>query len=65
MDLHRTPTIDLNVVVQGALTLVLPDEEVRLETGDLVVVGGVDHTWRPDPELGATMVFFNVGIVGT
>jgi hypothetical protein len=63
MGMHHTPTLDFNLILDGAITLVLPEEEVHLEKGDSVILGAIDHGWRPDPERGATMVIACVGIV--
>src|SRR5688572_15324059 len=43
---HHTDTVDFDVVVAGAVELVLDDGPHALETHDCVVVTGVDHAWR-------------------
>jgi quercetin dioxygenase-like cupin family protein len=43
---HYTDTIDLNLVLEGTIELVLDDGAHRMESGDSVVVYGVDHVWR-------------------
>ena len=49
--MHRTPTVDVVVVVSGEMDLVLDGgEEVRLRPGDSVVQRGTMHAWRnPGP----------------
>lgn len=45
--IHRTDTIDLDVIVEGEVELWLPDAEpVRLTAGDAVVQRGTWHRWR-------------------
>lgn len=43
---HTTETIDFVFVVAGDLTLILEEETVQLEPGDLVVQQGTRHAWR-------------------
>jgi len=58
--MHYTDTIDLDVVLSGAIELVLDDGAHRLEPGDSVVVNGVDHAWRAGPE-GCVMSVATIG----
>jgi mannose-6-phosphate isomerase-like protein (cupin superfamily) len=45
--LHATPTLDCQVVLVGAVELVVDDgESTTLGPGDVVVVDGVAHAWR-------------------
>jgi hypothetical protein len=48
--MHRTDTLDYDVVLSGQVTLLLEDGEVVLETGDSVLIPGVRHGWRAGPE---------------
>jgi mannose-6-phosphate isomerase-like protein (cupin superfamily) len=43
--LHRTETIDYAVVLEGQMTLVMDDQEILLNTGDVVVQRGTNHAW--------------------
>ena len=43
---HHTDTVDFDMVVAGAVELVLDDGPHALDTGDCVVMTGVDHAWR-------------------
>jgi mannose-6-phosphate isomerase-like protein (cupin superfamily) len=49
-ELHRTDSIDYDLVVEGEITLVLESGDVSLRTGDAVVIPGVQHGWRVGPE---------------
>lgn len=44
--MHHTDTVDFDVVVEGAVELILDDGTHRLEAGDCAVIAGVDHGWR-------------------
>jgi mannose-6-phosphate isomerase-like protein (cupin superfamily) len=44
--MHRTATVDVELVVAGAVELVLDDGAVTLHAGDWVVQNGTRHTWR-------------------
>ena len=43
--MHRTESIDYGVVIEGEMTLVLDDSEVRLTAGSVVVQRGTNHAW--------------------
>ena len=43
--MHRTETIDYAVVLEGQMTLVMDDQEIVLNTGDVVVQRGTNHAW--------------------
>jgi quercetin dioxygenase-like cupin family protein len=58
--MHRTPTVDYDVVLDGRVTLVLEDGEVALGPGDFVVMTGVMHAWRTDADSSCTIAFVNV-----
>ena len=48
--MHHTDTVDFDVILAGAVELVLDDGAHALEVGDCVVMTGVDHGWRAGPE---------------
>lgn len=48
--MHHTDTIDFDVILGGAVELVLDDGVHLLQVGDCVVMTGVDHGWRAGPE---------------
>lgn len=43
--MHRTETIDYALVLEGQMTLVMDDQEIVLDTGDVVVQRGTNHAW--------------------
>ena len=44
--MHRTRTVDYIILLQGDVTLVLDQDEVRLKPFDVVVQRGTNHAWR-------------------
>jgi quercetin dioxygenase-like cupin family protein len=44
--MHRTVTVDYDLVLAGEIDLLLEDGPVRLRAGDAVVLPGVVHGWR-------------------
>lgn len=60
--MHRTPTIDYGVLLEGELWLELDDGEQRLvRPGDVVIQNGTRHAWRNKSEQPAKAMFFMVG----
>jgi hypothetical protein len=53
--MHRTPTVDYDVVTAGSITLLLDDGDVRLETGDAAILMAAHHGWRTGVE-GCTLL---------
>ena len=43
--MHRTQTVDYAVVLEGQMTLVMDDQEIVLNAGDVVVQRGTNHAW--------------------
>jgi mannose-6-phosphate isomerase-like protein (cupin superfamily) len=43
--MHRTETVDYAVVLSGAITMLLDEEDVELSAGDIVVQVGTNHAW--------------------
>lgn len=43
--MHRTETVDYGVLIEGEITLVLDDGEVKLTPGSVVVQRGTNHAW--------------------
>jgi mannose-6-phosphate isomerase-like protein (cupin superfamily) len=59
--MHRTPTVDIIVIVSGELELELDGGEVvRLKAGDSVIQRGTMHTWRTVSREPALAVAFMV-----
>jgi len=44
--MHNTDTVDFDIVLDGSVTLGLDDGEHVLDAGDILVINGVDHSWR-------------------
>lgn len=49
-EMHRTITTDIDVVLQGSLTMHLEEESVELTAGDCVILPGVSHAWESGPD---------------
>ena len=43
--MHRTEAVDYGIVIEGEMTLILDDEEVRLKPGSVVIQRGTNHAW--------------------
>lgn len=43
--MHRTQTVDYAVVLDGEIVMLLDDEEVHLQAGDVVIQRGTNHAW--------------------
>ena len=43
--MHKTETIDYIILLRGDVSLLLDEEEVRLEPFDTVVQRGTNHAW--------------------
>jgi hypothetical protein len=59
-ELHRRHAIDLMVVLDGDAVLLLADGDHPLQTGDAVVMTGIDHGLRSGPD-GCRLMSFAVG----
>jgi mannose-6-phosphate isomerase-like protein (cupin superfamily) len=60
--MHTTPTIDVEVVVAGEVTLELDDgATMTLRPGDTVVQNGTRHRWRNEGAVPATLAYFICG----
>lgn len=45
-EMHRTRSIDYAVVIEGEIDMLLPEGEVRLRAGDVLVQQATDHAWE-------------------
>jgi hypothetical protein len=59
--MHRTPTIDYDIVLDGEMWLALDDETRSFRTGDVAIQGAARHSWRNLGDKAATMCFVFVG----
>ena len=63
-DFHATDSVDLNVVVSGAVVLELDDStRVALSAGDITVVTGNEHTWHNTADEPADVLSVILGAV--
>ncbi len=57
--MHNTDTIDFDIVLEGSVEVGLDDGLHLLESGDLIVMNGVDHSWTAGPagcKISVTMI---------
>jgi quercetin dioxygenase-like cupin family protein len=60
--MHRTPTTDYDVVLEGIVGLQLDDDtEVTLGPGDVVVLNGTRHRWHNRGGTIARVLAVNIG----
>ena len=55
--MHRTQTLDYAVVLEGRVTLVLDDQDVELEAGDVVIQCGTNHAWSNRSDKPCRMLY--------
>jgi len=61
--MHRTPTLDYVVILEGELWLELDGGEERLvRRGEVVIQNGTRHAWRNKSDQVAKAVFFMQGL---
>lgn len=60
-ELHRTDTLDYDIVLGGEVTLGLEDGEVLLRPGDAVMIPGLMHNWTAGPA-GCTVSAMMIGL---
>jgi hypothetical protein len=61
--MHKTPTIDFELVLSGQVTLELDDGAITVLTpGDVVVQNGTRHRWLNMGEQPATFILFLSGV---
>ncbi|MFZ5957798.1 cupin domain-containing protein [Pseudomonas knackmussii] len=61
--MHRTPTIDYGVLLEGELWLELDDGQEKLvRAGDVIIQNATRHAWRNRSQQVAKAVFFMQGI---
>lgn len=44
--MHRTTTLDYNIILEGEIWLLTDTDEVLLKAGDTVVCRGANHHWQ-------------------
>lgn len=60
--MHHTDTLNFHTIVAGSLDVLLDDGPHRLDSGDSLVLPGIDHGWLAGPE-GCTMTILNLGSI--
>ncbi len=55
--MHRTASLDYGIVMEGEITLVLDDSEVKLAAGSVVVQRGTNHAWANRSQRPCRMLF--------
>jgi len=53
---HRTETIDYLVFLDGEVSLLLDEQEVKLKAGDLLINRNAFHSWRNDGTVPARFI---------
>jgi quercetin dioxygenase-like cupin family protein len=55
--MHRTETIDYAVVLSGAIDLLLDDQDLHLQAGDVVIQRGTNHAWSNRSDRPCRMLY--------
>lgn len=55
--MHRTPTVDYGIVLEGEITLIMDQDETTLRAGDVVVQCGTNHAWANRSDGNCRMAF--------
>jgi len=63
--MHKSDTIDYVVILSGEIHLILECEEVLVRTGDVIVQGGVPHSWSNRSSQPCVLLAVVVGVGGT
>ena len=45
-EMHRTRSVDYGIVIEGEIDMLLPEGEVHLRAGDVLVQQGTEHAWE-------------------
>lgn len=53
---HATKTVDFVVLLEGKLTLLLDEESVEVEQGDVVIQRATHHAWQSDGDERAVIL---------
>jgi len=60
--MHRTPTVDYGILLEGELVLELDDGEQKLlRAGDVIIQNATRHAWRNLTQKVAKAAFFMIG----
>jgi quercetin dioxygenase-like cupin family protein len=59
--MHRTPTLDYAICIEGERLLVLEEEQTTLRKGDVVIQLGGWHTWARGADVCSMMSYVMIG----
>ena len=59
--MHKTPSVDYAIVLEGEIWAVMEAGETCLKTGDVLVQRGTNHSWSVRTDLPARVAFVLVG----
>jgi quercetin dioxygenase-like cupin family protein len=59
--MHRTPSLDYAICLEGDRVLLLEDSEVVLNKGDVVIQCGNWHSWGPKSDVPTIMSYVMIG----
>ena len=59
--MHRTPSLDYAICLEGDRVLLLEDSEVVLNKGDVVIQCGNWHSWGPKSDMPTIMSYVMIG----
>lgn len=59
--LHRTISVDYGIIFDGEFDQVLPDRDVRMLPGDIIVQLGHIHSWANQSPHNASIAFVMIG----
>lgn len=59
--MHRTQSIDYAICLSGKITMMLDEEDVEVNAGDVIVQRGTDHAWVNNGTEPCVMVFVLIG----
>lgn len=60
-NMHRTPTVDYGIVLEGEYVHVLPDRDIVMRRGDIVVQLAHVHSWSNQTERTGALAFVMIG----
>ncbi len=60
--MHRTPSIDYGVIIEGEMTMLYDDDqELVLKTGDVIIQRGTNHAWVNRSDRLCRVLFVIIG----
>lgn len=61
--MHRTPTVDFGIVLQGSITMVLDSGRTEVSAGDIIIQRATNHAWENHGDSTAIIAFVLVDAV--